>query len=159
MEHSPGLLQDTKSLRSGSGNRAKVLLKVILELNVTPNITRSLDSLSTVPPIINGGDWGCIVRDLETIIVLVSRIQFHSPKVTPLTNPAKVTDQGLCDCNSNAWGCHNSHQSSPQHNRSAYFPEWKIAPKCTGGTITVPKHCHAALLIQRQPAYSDNHPP
>ena len=45
--------------------------KVILESNVTINITRSSDSFSTVPPIVNGGDWGCIVRDLETIIVLV----------------------------------------------------------------------------------------
>ena len=45
--------------------------KVILESIVTPNITRSSDSFSTFPPIVNGGDWGCIVRDLETIIVLV----------------------------------------------------------------------------------------
>ena len=45
--------------------------KVILETNVTHNITRSSDSFSTVPTIVNRGDWGCIVRDLETIIVLV----------------------------------------------------------------------------------------
>ena len=45
--------------------------KVILESNVTHNITRSSDSFSAVPPIVNRGDWGCIVRDLETIIVLV----------------------------------------------------------------------------------------
>ena len=38
-------------------------------------------------------------------------IQFHPLKVTPLTNPAKVTDQGLCNCNSDAFGRHNSHQS------------------------------------------------
>ena len=44
---------------------------VIMESNVTHNITRSSDSFSTVPPIVNRGDWGCIVRDLETIIVLV----------------------------------------------------------------------------------------
>ena len=43
--------------------------KVILESNVTLNITRSSNSLSTVPPIVNGGDWRCIVRDLKTIIV------------------------------------------------------------------------------------------
>ena len=30
----------------------------------------------------------------------LTRIQFHPPKVTPLTNPAKVKDQGLCCCNS-----------------------------------------------------------
>ena len=39
-----------------------------------------------------------------------TRIQFHSPKVTLLTNPAKVTDQGLCYCDSDAWGWHNSTQ-------------------------------------------------
>ena len=38
-------------------------------------------------------------------------IQFHSPNVAPLTNPAKVTDQGLCNCNSDARGWHSSHQS------------------------------------------------
>ena len=36
-----------------------------------PIITRSSDSFSTVLPVANGSDWGCIVRDLETIIVLV----------------------------------------------------------------------------------------
>ena len=41
-----------------------------LESNVTPNITRSSDSFSAVPVIVNGGDWGCIVCDLETIRVL-----------------------------------------------------------------------------------------
>ena len=45
--------------------------KDILGSNATPNITRSSDSYGTVPPIINGGDWGCIVRDLETIIVFI----------------------------------------------------------------------------------------
>ena len=44
---------------------------VILKSNVTPNITRSSESSSTVPPIVNGCDSGCIVRDLETQIVLV----------------------------------------------------------------------------------------
>ena len=39
---------------------------------------------------------------------------------------------------------------SHQHNRSAYFPKWKKDPKCTGGTITGPKYCPAALLIHRQ---------
>ena len=40
-------------------------------MSLTPNITRSSDSFSTVPPIVYVGDWGCIVHDLETIIVLV----------------------------------------------------------------------------------------
>ena len=34
----------------------------------------------------------------------LDRIQFHPIKVTPLTNPAKVTDQRLYYCNSDAWG-------------------------------------------------------
>ena len=34
-------------------------------------MTRSSDSFSTVLPIVNGGDCGCIVRYRETIIVLV----------------------------------------------------------------------------------------
>ena len=59
------------SLRIYSGNRAKMPLKSHLGTDVTSNITRSSDSFSTVPPIVNGGDCGCIVRDLETIIVLV----------------------------------------------------------------------------------------
>ena len=44
---------------------------VILGSNVNPNITRSSGSFSTVSPIVNVGEWWCIVRDLETIIVLV----------------------------------------------------------------------------------------
>ena len=50
-------------------------------------------------------------RPRDCHIVGLTRIQFNPPKVTPLTNPAKVTDQGLCYCNSDAWGWHNSHQS------------------------------------------------
>ena len=42
-----------------------------MESNAAHNITRSSDSFTTVPPIVNKGDWGCIVGDLETIIVLV----------------------------------------------------------------------------------------
>ena len=44
-------------------------------------MSRLSDSFSTVPPIVNGGDWGCIVRDLGTIIVLVLlAINFHHTK-------------------------------------------------------------------------------
>ena len=42
-----------------------------MESNVTHNITKSSDSFSTFPPIVNRVDWGYIVRDLETIIDLV----------------------------------------------------------------------------------------
>ena len=76
MKYSAGLSQDTKPLRSCSGDRAKMLLKVILESNVNPNISRSIDFYSAVPPIVNEGDWGCIVRDLETIILVVL-LQFN----------------------------------------------------------------------------------
>ena len=51
------------------------------------------------------------VRPWDYHSIGLTRIQFHPPNVTPLTNPAKVTDQGLCYCNSDAWGWHNSHQS------------------------------------------------
>ena len=82
-----------------------LLSKLILESNVTRNITIKVISFSTVPPIVNGGDWGCIVRDLETIVLLVLlAFNLIPKKVSPLTNPAKVTDQILCYCNSNAWG-------------------------------------------------------
>ena len=112
MEHSAGLPQDTKSLRICFGNRAKMLLKGHLGIKcLSRNIIRSSDSFSTVPPIVNGGDWGCIVLDLETIIILVLLAFICFRKVAPLTNLAKVTEQGLCYCNSNAWGWHNSHQS------------------------------------------------
>ena len=59
MEHSPGLPQDTKSLRSCSRNQAKMFLKgqfgiifqtgiiYIIGIIYTPNITRSSDSFSS----------------------------------------------------------------------------------------------------------------
>ena len=71
IEHSPGLPRETKSLRSSSRTERKCFSNVILELKVTPNITRSSDSFSTVQIIVNEVDFGSIVRDLETIIVLV----------------------------------------------------------------------------------------
>ena len=73
MEYLPGL-QDTKPLRSCSGTRARMILKSHLLIKCHSQyylqLTRSTDSFSTVPPIVNAGDWGCIVHDLETIIVL-----------------------------------------------------------------------------------------
>ena len=44
----------------------KSFSKVILASNVTPNITRSAYSFSTVPSRVNGVAWGWTVRDLET---------------------------------------------------------------------------------------------
>ena len=142
MKHSPWLPQDTKSLRSCYGNWAKMLLKVILESNVTLNITRSSDSFSTVPPIVNGDDWGCIMRDLETIIVLVLLEFNFIPQRShhSLTQPrSRIRTLQL-----QRWRLGMAQQPSTwnhQHNRSAYFPKWKKAPKCTGGAITGPKQC------------------
>ena len=150
MEYLPAL-QETKPLRSFSGSRANMLLKIHLGINVTPNITRSLDSFSTVPEIVNAGDWGCTVRDLETIIVLVSfnfipQRSRHSLTLTRsrLRNSATVTLK-LGDGTTAI-----KVESSPhRHNRSAYSTEWKKALRCTGATITGPKHCPAALLTGR----------
>ena len=35
--------------------------------NVAPNIAWSSNFFSTVPPIVNAGDWGCIVRVLAKL--------------------------------------------------------------------------------------------
>ena len=71
MEYLPGLPQDTKQLRSCSGSRPKMLLKSHLGFKCHSQYTKVIRLLSTVLIIVNSGDWGCIVRDLETIIVLV----------------------------------------------------------------------------------------
>ena len=106
MEHSPGLPQNTKSLRSCSVDRAKMLLKCQLGIKCHSQYNKVIRLLqySSANIIVKGSDWGCIVRDLETIYSLgLTGIQFHSPKVTSLTNHAKITEQGLCYCNSNDW--------------------------------------------------------
>ena len=72
MEYSPRLPQDIKSLRSCPENQMKMLLKISSWNQMSlHNISRSSDFFSTVLPIFNGGNMGCIVHDLETIIVLV----------------------------------------------------------------------------------------
>ena len=128
----------------------RCFLMVILESNVTPNITRSSDSFSTVPPVVNGGDWGCIVQDLETIIVAVFlRFNFipqrsHHSLTPPRSRIRDSATATMTPGDGTTWPSNWSHQ----HIRSAYFPKSKKAPKCTGGTITGPKHFAAALLIQ-----------
>ena len=42
---------------------------------------------------------------------ILTLIQSHSPKVTPLTNSVKITIQGLCNCYSVNWRWHHSKQS------------------------------------------------
>ena len=87
--------------------------KVNLESNVTPNISRSSDSFSTAPSMVNGGWLGmhCAWPGDYHSLGLTTRIQFHPPKVTPRIHSDEFTVQGLSYRNSSAWGWHNSHQS------------------------------------------------
>ena len=89
MEYLPGLPQDTKSLRSCSGDRAKMLLKGQLRIKCHSQYIQIIRLLQHSS--VNGGDWGCIVCDLETIIVLVLLafyfISRRSHHVFTLTRP------------------------------------------------------------------------
>ena len=112
MEHSPRLPQDTKTLRSCSGNRAKMLLKGHLWIKCHSQNNKVIRFLQYSSA---NSQWGWLgmhcARPRDYHSLGLTSIQFHPSKVTPLTNPAKVTDQGLSYCNSDAWGRHNSHQS------------------------------------------------
>ena len=68
MEYLAGL-QDTKPLRSCSGNRAKMLLKSHLGIKYHSEYNNVIRFLQHSSAIVNAGDWGRIGRDLETIIV------------------------------------------------------------------------------------------
>ena len=93
------------------------------------------------------------VRPRDYHCLGLTHIQFHPAKVTPLTNPAiRSQISRSVTLLLQLWRLRMAQQPSKwshQHNRSAYFPKWKKAPKCTWGAITGPKHCPAALLIQR----------
>ena len=121
----------------------------VMESNVTPNTSRSSDSFSTVQPVVNGGDWGPGPWDYHSLSL--TRIQFHPPKVTILTNLAMVAVQRLCYCNSNAelGMAQQITKWSHLHNRLAYSPEWIKAPRYIGETITNPKHSPVTFLTQR----------
>ena len=128
--------------------------KVSLKLNATPNITRSSDSFSTVPAIVWPGDYHSLGLTRNSI----SFPKGHT--VIPLTNPTKVSDQGLCYCNTNAWGWHNSHQSRVISITNQLFLQIGKALECTEGTITSQNTAYsAAHLKQLQPVYTNNHPP
>ena len=71
MKYSPWLSLDTRLLRSCSGNWAKMVLKSHLGIKCHSQYIKVNYSFSTDPPIVNEGDWECILRDLETIVVLV----------------------------------------------------------------------------------------
>ena len=55
------------------------------------------------------GDSFCMTWKLS--VFSLTRVQFHPPKVIPLTNLVEVTVQELCYCNSNAWVWYNGHQN------------------------------------------------
>ena len=57
-------------------------------------------------------------------------IQFHSPKVKPLTTTAEVTDRGLSSSNSNTSGWYNSHQSGVILSKAALKSNCTILASC-----------------------------
>ena len=110
--------------------------RCFLESNVTPNIKRSSDSFSTVPPIVNMGEWGCIVHDLETIVVLVLLAYNFIPQRSHhslMRLTSRIRDAAIVTLTPGM--AQQPSKWSHQRKRSTYFPEWKKAPKCTGGTI------------------------
>ena len=48
-----------------------MLLKCHLGIKCHSQYNKVIRLLNTVPPIDNAGDWGCIVRDLETIVAIL----------------------------------------------------------------------------------------
>ena len=92
IEHLPRLLQDTKSLRSCYRNQEKMFLKYHFGIKYTTNMTRSSDSFSTVLSIVDGGDWGCIVCDLETISIVLETISIDLVTLSILLETIIVTE-------------------------------------------------------------------
>ena len=116
----------------------------------------SSDSFSTVMKIVNGDDWGYIVRDLETIIVLALLAFNFIPQRShhSLTLPrSRIRDSAIVTLTP------GDGTTAIKVESSAYFSEWKNAPKCTGETITCQKHCPAALRTLGSTIYFENHPP
>ena len=108
MKYMPGFFSWCQASALQLWKQHSCFSKVISASNITPNTTRSADSFSTVLSRMNGVDWGWIVHDLETVNSLsLTHIQFHSPQVTPHTNPVQITIQELCNSCSLTWGWHN----------------------------------------------------
>ena len=103
--------EDTKSLRSSSGSRAKMLLKGHLGIKCESQYHKVVWFLQYSSPLVNGGDWGGIMRNRKTIVVLVLLVFNFIPDMShhSLTLPrSRIKDSY---CNSDAWGWHNSQQS------------------------------------------------
>ena len=148
MECLPGLSQDTNHLRSFRGNRAKMLLKSHLGIICHSQYIKIIRLLRH--SIVNAGDYGCIVPDMGTIIVLVlpafnfiPQRSHHSLSMTRalLKDYATVTLTPGNAKQPSKW--------SHRHNPSAYSSEWKKTLRHTGGTITGPENFPAALLTRR----------
>ena len=60
---------------------------------------------------VNGGDLGCIVRDLKTIIVLDLLAFNFIPQSSHHSQTPPRSRFSDCNGNSNAWEGHNSYQS------------------------------------------------
>ena len=101
--------------------------KVILELNVTPNISRSSDFFSTVPPIINGGNWWCIGHHLDSIIVVILlAFSFISQRsLNSLTLLRSWFKDSATVTLAPGDGTTAIKVELYPHNRSAYSPVWK----------------------------------
>ena len=124
LEYLPGLLQDTKSC---SGNRAKMLHKSHHIIKCHCQYKMVIDSFSTVPPIVNAGDWGCILRDLETIIVLVLLSFNFIPQRSHQSQTlmmSRLRDSATATLTP-AGMAHQLSRWSYRHNRSAYFQNRK----------------------------------
>ena len=130
-------------LRSCSGNRANLLLKGHLGIKCYSQYIKVIRILQHSSA---NSYWGW--QGWHSLGL--TRIQFHSPKVSPLTYPSEVMDQGLCYCTSNSYWWHsNGHESWVfSITDQIIFQKGKKAPKCTGGTTIGSKTLHAALLTQ-----------
>ena len=147
MKYSPRLPEYTKSLRSSSGNRAKMLLKCHLGIKYYSQYIKVLDPTPSAQFHYSLGMHCAWPGEYHSLSL--TRIQIDSIKVTPLTNPAEVTNQGLCYCNSNYWGWHDSHQSevigiTVQLKISQMQNNSEVYRRNNNG----PKHCPAALVTQ-----------
>ena len=93
MKYSQVLPYVTKPLGNCSGNQTKIHLKSHLGIKCHFQNIKVIRPLRTVPQIFNGGDWGCNVRDLETIILLVLLAFNFFPQKShqshQISNPAK----------------------------------------------------------------------
>ena len=151
MEYLPGLPQNTKPLRSFSGNRVKMLLKSHLGIKCYSQynkVIRLLQHSSANSWCMWLGIHCALPGDYHSLSLIC--MEFHPSKVMPLTNLDEVTAQGLWHCNSSATGWHNSNQGRVFGiTDQLILQNGKKALKCTGGTTTGPKYCPAAILPRR----------